>query len=144
MTTAAIPLSVGESDGPDMVLVLLPSEFYSSWLGQGVYIADTGLAVHAVKVSIGSKDDHLNTWMQLEAQKLYNICITVYVLAVEIGIGCIAASLASLRILYKRVRGQESQGSTGTLNANTLITIGGGRIGDSSSRRPKARVHEPY
>ncbi|EXM17944.1 hypothetical protein RAB80_005470 [Fusarium oxysporum f. sp. vasinfectum] len=272
------------------------------WLivaGLVVYIADSGLAVHAVKVGIGSNDDHLNTWMQSEAQKFYIIGITVYVVAValiktsvcvtlrriaaksvpliqyaiwglfaltwasfcvtffgiltfcrpvegnwntalvlegkatcattetligishtntatsivtdvgcivlpgillwktqmtiraklqvlcllslasvasiatiarapfishykrptdnlkyyigyivlfscvEIGIGCIAASLPSLRILYKRVRGQESQGSTGTPNANTLITIGGGKIGDSSSRGSKRVFTNP-
>ncbi|KAI7767096.1 hypothetical protein LZL87_012382 [Fusarium oxysporum] len=168
------------------------------WLivaGLVVYIADSGLAVHAVKVGIGSKDDHLNTWMHSEAQKLYTIWITVYVVTValiktsvcvtlrriaanasiatvarapfishykrptdnlkyyicyivlfsfvEIGIGCIATSLPSLRILYKRVRGQEPQGSTGTPNANTLITIGGGKIGDSSSRGPKRVFTNP-
>ncbi|KAL9570976.1 hypothetical protein ACKAV7_005313 [Fusarium commune] len=57
------------------------------WLivaGLVVYIADSGLAVHAVKVGIGSKDDHLNTWMHSEAQKLYIIWIAVYVVTVAL------------------------------------------------------------
>lgn len=51
---------------------------------QLVYIADIGLAVQAVSVGIGSKDDHLNAWMQSESQKFYIVWITVYVVAVAL------------------------------------------------------------
>jgi hypothetical protein len=56
---------------------------------------------------------------------------------VEIGIGCVAASLPSVLLLYKRVRGQESQSSPTPRDDNTLITIGGGRIGEGSTKEPK-------
>ncbi|WZH44176.1 hypothetical protein QYS62_005194 [Fusarium acuminatum] len=272
------------------------------WLivgGMIIYIADTGLAVHAVSVGIGSKDDQLNAWMQAESQKFFIIWITVYVSAValikssicvtlrriaakaipairysiwvlfaltwasfcvtffgillfcrpiegnwntalvlegkatcasmetligishtntgtsivtdigcfvlpgillwktqmsfkaklqvlcllslasvasiatiarapfishyntpednlkyyighivlfsciEVGVGCIAASLPSMRILYKRVRGQESQASIATPHANTLVTIGGGKIGNSASKGTKRTFTNP-
>ncbi|KAJ4259001.1 hypothetical protein NW762_008089 [Fusarium torreyae] len=240
---------------------------------QIIYIADTGLAVRGVSVGIGSKNDHLNDWMQAESQKFYIVWITIYVVAValikssvcvtlrriasksipilhyaiwalfgltwasfcvtffgiltfcrpveanwntalvlegkatcadtetligishtntatsivtdvgcivlpgvllwktqmsikakiqvlsllslasvridshadyigyivlfscvEIGIGCIAASLPALRIMYLRARGKETQASTSTPHANTIVTIGGGKVGEDSSR----------
>lgn len=48
-----------------------------------------------------------------------------------------------MRILYKRVRGQESQASTATPHANTLVTIGGGKIGNSSSKGGKRAFTNP-
>src|SRR5690242_20296333 len=51
---------------------------------QVIYIADTGLAVHAISVGIGSIDKNLNPWMQAESQKFYIIWITVYVVAVAL------------------------------------------------------------
>ncbi|RGP63997.1 integral membrane [Fusarium sporotrichioides] len=73
----------------------------------------------------------------------YYIGMIVLFSCVELGIGCIAASLPSLRVLYKRAFGRETQASSGTPNANTLITIGGGRIGDSSSRGQKRGFTNP-
>lgn len=58
----------------------------------------------------------------------------VFFSCVEVGVGCVAASLPSLRTLYLRSRGQVSQASTSTPNANTIVTIGGGKTGESSSR----------
>lgn len=44
---------------------------------QIVYITDIALAIRGVSVGIGSKNDHLNAWMQAEAEKYYIIWITL-------------------------------------------------------------------
>ncbi|KAM0552365.1 hypothetical protein ACHAPJ_007925 [Fusarium lateritium] len=64
----------------------------------------------------------------------YYIGYIVLFSCVEIGIGCIAASLPALRIMYLRARGKETQASTSTPHANTIVTIGGGKVGENSSR----------
>ncbi|KAH8196424.1 hypothetical protein TruAng_009411 [Truncatella angustata] len=65
---------------------------------------------------------------------MYYIGFIVFLSSIETGIGCIAASLPSVRGLYLRIRGkQDTQKSASTPNAKSLVTIGGGIAGGHNS-----------
>ncbi|KAI0156063.1 hypothetical protein BJ166DRAFT_532073 [Pestalotiopsis sp. NC0098] len=59
-----------------------------------VYITDIALAIRGVSVGIGSKNDHLNSWMQAEAEKYYIIWITLYVVTVALIKSSVCLTLA--------------------------------------------------
>ncbi|KAF5000341.1 hypothetical protein FGRMN_1809 [Fusarium graminum] len=67
----------------------------------------------------------------------YHIGYIVLFSCIEIGVVCITTSLPCMLILYKRWRGQEVQRSTCPPNLDTIITIGGGKIGGENSEGPK-------
>ncbi|RGP81316.1 integral membrane [Fusarium longipes] len=67
----------------------------------------------------------------------YYIGYIVLLSCVEVGIGCVAASLPCILLLYRRLRGQNTESSPSPRVGNTLITIGGGRVGEGSIKEPK-------
>ncbi|KAH8651278.1 hypothetical protein BX600DRAFT_100885 [Xylariales sp. PMI_506] len=70
----------------------------------------------------------------------YYIGYIVLFSCIETGIGCIAASLPSVRRFYVQLRGLDTRQSESTANAKSLVTIGGAVIPGASNIRNHKRV----